>query len=248
MRWVKNLSTSTFAFNITQFFPLLNHCLLTLILGKVGFNFHVVNFFSNYLINRKTQYFWNNFTSLFFNVNMGVGQGLVLSPILSALYLVPFLHILENHLKNLNLQISILFFIDDGLLVAQSKSLQLLNSHLFCSYNIASNLLLQFGLLVEHSKTEVFHFTRSQSTFNPPSPDISSIRGLILYPKDSWRYLGFIFNRKLSFHKHIDFHSNKVISTVKCMKILGNLTRGLNLHQKYLLYKSYAILIALYGF
>jgi len=37
------------------------------------------------------------------NVNMGVGQSLALSPILSALYLIPFLHILENHLKNLNL-------------------------------------------------------------------------------------------------------------------------------------------------
>jgi len=54
---------------------------------------------------------------------MGVGQGSALSLILSALYLVSFLHILENHLKNLNLQISILSFIDNGLLVAQSKSL-----------------------------------------------------------------------------------------------------------------------------
>ena len=93
---------------------------------------------------------------------------MALSPILSALYLTPFLHILENHLKNLNLQISILSFVDNRLLFAQSKSLQLSNSHLFCSYNIASNLLSQFGLLVEHLKTEVFHFTRLQDTFNLP--------------------------------------------------------------------------------
>ena len=38
MGWVKNLLTSTLAFDITQFFPLLNHCLLSLILGKAGFN------------------------------------------------------------------------------------------------------------------------------------------------------------------------------------------------------------------
>ena len=38
------------------------------------------------------------------------------------------------------------------------------------------------------------------------------------------------------------------ISTVKCMKILGNSTSGLNLHQKWLLYKSCALPIALYGF
>jgi len=36
--WVKNLSTSTLAFDIAQFFPSLNHYLLSLILEKVGFD------------------------------------------------------------------------------------------------------------------------------------------------------------------------------------------------------------------
>jgi len=35
--WVKNLITSTLAFDIAQFFPSLNHCLLTLNMKKVGF-------------------------------------------------------------------------------------------------------------------------------------------------------------------------------------------------------------------
>jgi len=55
--WIKNLSTSTLTSDIVQFFPLLNHHLLTLILRKAGFDSHIVNFFSSYLINRKTQYF-----------------------------------------------------------------------------------------------------------------------------------------------------------------------------------------------
>jgi len=50
---------------------------------------------------------------------VGVGQGLALFPIVLALYLVPFLHILENCLKNLDLKFSILSFVDDSLLVAQ---------------------------------------------------------------------------------------------------------------------------------
>ena len=120
--WIKNISTGTLAFNIAQFFPLLNHRLLALILGKAGFDSHVVFFFSHYLINRKTQYFWNNFSSPSIDVNVEVGQGLALSPILSVLYLTPFLHILENYLKNLDLKISILSFVDNSLLVAQSKS------------------------------------------------------------------------------------------------------------------------------
>jgi len=90
MGWMRNYSTSILAFDISQFFPSLNHCLLSIILGKTEFDFCVVQFFSNYLCERKTQYFWNNFSSPLFNINMGVGQGLALSPILSALYLLPF--------------------------------------------------------------------------------------------------------------------------------------------------------------
>jgi len=55
--WVKNLSISTLAFDIAQFFPLLNHHLLTLIMKKAGFNNHIVSFFANYLVDRKTNYF-----------------------------------------------------------------------------------------------------------------------------------------------------------------------------------------------
>ena len=36
--WVKNLSTSTLAFNIVQFFPSLNHRLLSLIMKKASFD------------------------------------------------------------------------------------------------------------------------------------------------------------------------------------------------------------------
>ena len=248
MGWIKNILTSSLAFNIAQFFPLLNHQLLALILGKASFNSHVVKFFSNYLVNRKTKYFWNNFSSPSVDVNVGVGQGLALSSILSALYLVPFLHILENHLKNLDLKISILLFVNDGLLITQSKSLQTSNTHLFCSYNVMSNLLSKFGLLTEYSKTEVFHFSKLQKVSNPPLLDLLLISGPILYPKDLWRYLEFIFDRKLLFYQHIDFYTNKAILTVKYIKILDNSTRGLNLQQKHLLYRSYTLLIALYRF
>jgi len=218
--WVRNLSTSTLAFDISQFFPSLNHHLSTLILGKVKLDSRVVKFFSNYLIDRKTQYFWNSFSSPFFNVDVGVGQGSALSPILSALYFVSFLHILENHLKNLKIPVSILFFVNNGLLVAQSKSFSFSNFLLFYSYNVVSNLLSKFGLIVKHSKTEVFHFSRLHGPFNPPPLNLSSIGGPVLYPKEFWKYLDFIFDRKLSFYQHIDFYSNKAISTVKCMKIL----------------------------
>jgi len=224
--------TSTLAFDITQFFPSLNHCLLPLILRKAGFDPKVDCFFSNYLIGRKTWYFWNSFSSSFLNVDIGVEQGLALSPILSVLYLAPILHILEKHLKILKILVSILSFVNDGLLVAQSKSLTILNSFLFCSYNIASSLLEKFGLIMEHGKMEMFHFSRSHDVFDPPPLNLSALEGPILFSRDTWKYLSFIFDRKLSFHQHINYYMNKSISTVKCMKILGNSVHGLIPHQK----------------
>ena len=153
--------TSTLTFDISQFFPFLNYHLLSLILKKAGLDPLVVQFFSSYLINKSIQYVWNCFSSHLVDINVGVGQGWALSPILLALYLAPFLYILEKRLKNLNLQISLLSFIDDGLLITQSKLFKFSNACLFCSYNVALNLLTKFGLQIEHSKTEVFYFSKS---------------------------------------------------------------------------------------
>jgi len=111
---------------------------------------------------------------------------------------------------------------DDGLIIAQNKSIDISIAHLFCSYNVLSKLLINFGLVIEHGKTEVFHFNRSHGIFNPPPLDLSSISGLSLCPRNTWKYLGFFFDQKLTFHQHIDYYSNKAMSTVKCMKLLGN--------------------------
>jgi len=146
---------------------------------KAGFNNRIISFFTNYLVDRKTNYYWNNFMSPVFNFNVGVGQDSALSPILSALYLLPFIYILEKHLKNSKIPIFIISFVNNGLFISQSKSFDILNSCLYYSYNILTNLLKKFGLVVEHSKTEIFHFNRSYSTFNPPLLDLSPLGGNI---------------------------------------------------------------------
>jgi len=88
-------------------------------------------------------------------------------------------------LKNIKIPVSIISFVDDGLFISQDKVFDVSNSWLFCSYNIMTNLLDKFGLIVEHSKTEVFHFSRSHGPFNPPPLDLSPLGRLILSPKNS---------------------------------------------------------------
>jgi len=219
-----------------------------LILNKAQFDPRVSYFFGNYLVGRKTRYCWNNFSSPFFDINIGIKQDSALFPILLALYLSPIFYIFEKRVKTLEIPVSVLSFIDNDLLISQDKSLLISNSNLFCSYYIMSHLLKQFGLFIEQGKTEIFHFSRSHGIFDPLSLDLSTLGGPVLQSKENWKYLSFIFNRKLFFHLYIDFYMNKAISTIKSMKMLGNLSRGLILSQKCLLYRLYILHIALYRF
>jgi len=91
-----------------------------MILNKASFDSRISSFFSNYLIDRKTQYIWNNFISSFFRADIGVGQGSSLSPILSALYIAPIFYISEKRTKNLlhNIPISTLSFVKNSLFIS----------------------------------------------------------------------------------------------------------------------------------
>ena len=107
--WAKWLKTSVVAFDIVQFFPSLNHSILTLILRHFGFPDCIVDFFSNYLVGISTQYSWNSFLSGVCDADVGVGQGSALSPILSVLYIASLICIFELRAQSLNLSTS--FFV-----------------------------------------------------------------------------------------------------------------------------------------
>jgi len=247
--WLRQCYTSIIAFDIAQFFPSLNHEFLSICLKKAGLNTNVVGFFNSYHSNRSTIYTWNNFSSPTFNTNIGIGQGSALSPILFAIYLVPVIKIFKKRLKRLkeNIPTDILSFVNDDLLISQEKSYSLSSSFLLYSYNIISKILIDAGLVIEHSKTELFYFTRAH---HPPNPsiDLSSVEGPVISPKPIWRYLGFYFDHRLNFNYHTHFYATKCLSILSAMKMLGNSSRGLLPIQKRLLYRTCILPIALYGF
>ena len=186
VKWIKNLYTSILVFNIAQFFPFLNHQLLLKILSKIGFDPRISLFFSSYLINKQTQYIWNYFISLFFKADVGVGQRSTLSSILSSLYVTSIFHIFEKRSKNLlpSISVSILSFVDNELFISQKKSYEKFNMNLFYSYSIISSWFKHFGLVIEHDKSEVFHFSRLTKNNNPPLLDLQPLGGSLLYIKD----------------------------------------------------------------
>jgi len=90
----------------------------------------------------------------------------------------------KKRIKNLKekIPIDILSFVDDRLLISQEKSHNLSLSFLLCSYNIMSKIFLDAGLVMKHSKSEVFHFMRSYHSPNS-TINLSSVSSPILTSK-----------------------------------------------------------------
>jgi len=167
-------------FDIMQFFSSLNHQLLSLILDKADFDHKVSCFFKNYLVDRKTKYFWDSFSFSFCNIDISISQRSTLFFILLALYFSLIFHILEKHLKNLKIPILTL---DDSLFISQHRSISVSNINLYYSYNVISTFLTKFKLIIEHEKTKVFHFSRLHGVFNPSSLNLISLGGFVLLLK-----------------------------------------------------------------
>ena len=189
-------------------------------LKKTDLNTNVMGFFNSYHTGRSTSYSWNQFLSSYFNVNVEVGQGLALSFILSAIYLTLIIKTFKKRIKNLkeNILTDILSFVDDSLLISQEKSYALSFFFLLCSYNIMSKILFDTSLIIEHSKTELFHFTRA---CHPPNPsiDLTSVGDLVISPKLIWQYF---FDCKLNFYYYMHFYATKCLFTLNAIKMLGN--------------------------
>ena len=96
--------------------------MLTSILSHFGFANCIVDFFSDYLVGRSTQYSWNSFLSGTCDADVGVGQGSALFPILSALYIASLICIFEYRAQALNLDTCILLFVDDGVMTLSLSS------------------------------------------------------------------------------------------------------------------------------
>ncbi|CAA7269294.1 unnamed protein product [Cyclocybe aegerita] len=246
--WVKGLQTSMLAFDIAQFFPSINHEMFMAVLCKQGFLPILVEFFASYLVGRSTVYCWNTFQSDSRSTDMGVRQGSALLPVTSGLFIAPVMKLF--YIKAALLNTTLLSFVDDGTILAQSKQLDDNNVGLHKAYKIIYLLFVAFALVLEHDKTELFHFSRRRNTYNP-SLDLGyapHTGDTPLKPKTYWRYLGFYFDRRLTFHEHVCYYATKAFTTVQAMHLLRNSTRGLSPKQQRLLYRLCVVPIATYSY
>ena len=155
-------------------------------------------------------------------VNVGLGQGSALSPTLSGLYIAPALHAAIPVDNNEDKELTV--FVDDINIYESSKDLKDNIPKLRRTHDELVKNLKSIGLMIEHSKTELMHFTKKK---DPTLPAIDlgiapHTGNTPLTMKPIWHYLGFFLDRKLSFAHHVQFYATKSMSTCKAMLMLGN--------------------------
>jgi len=87
-----------------------------------------------------------------------MGKGFVLSYILLVFYIASLICIFELRAQALNLSTFILSFIDDSLLISQGKIYNTTLLELYSSYRVVTDLMVCFGLVMEHDKSEIFYY------------------------------------------------------------------------------------------
>ena len=213
--WAKGLKTSVVAFDLAQYFPSLNHSAVTLILDHMGFADSLVNFIADYLVGRSTSFLRDHKLSDPFPCDVGVGQGSALSPIISGLYLSPMLWAFHTE----RIDSTLISYIDDGTIIVQSKLWTDNLSKLKRAYKTVFKLTSVMGLILEHNKSEAFHFSRIDGDANPLvdlgyAPFTGSTP---LIPKCLWRYLGLFFDCKLLFRDHARLYVTKAFTATLSM-------------------------------
>lgn len=260
--WKRQVDSSALLLDVAQFFPSVNHEMLSEILRRHGFDRNLCAYFCDYLIGRQTEFLFNGHQSEPTDFSTGVGQGSALSPILTGLYIAPVLHLIAPAGEVLEGNATLQFFVDDGMIHVAGKQanddrrsgLTYNNSLLEKLFGDVVTNLGRLGLGVEVDKLELMHFRRAKdkvwSQEEPLGPKLTlNVDGhaYTVVPQEKMRYLGFFLDPKLSFREHIRFYSTKSSSTVQALRMLGNSVRGLTPKDKRRLYISNVLPILTYG-
>lgn len=210
--------------DLSKAFDTLNHTILLKKLNHYGIRGVALEWFTNYLKERKIYTYFNNTESTSTeNVEYGVPQGSVLGPLLFILYI--------NDLKNSLENSSAILFADDTTLYNNNKSEEILFRETNVDLDLISNWFKANKLSINALKTKYILFrkkTHKISSFHNLTLD-----GKILERVQSTCFLGMHFDEILSWNTHIDNLHKKLSS---CLYALNCSKRLIDKRNKIKLY------------
>jgi len=235
-------------FDIQGFFDNLHVNCLVHVFRLLGFAPSLCDWVRSFLTDRRITLSFNGKPLPKIVLNHGTPQGSPLSPILSAIYILPLLRLTEAwHFKSLSM------YVNDGAIVATGVTHSSVIQKCTDGFFTVADWLLHNSLRLDPNKTEFIAFQPRQA--NPDrvgalrlSIDLKIPGGRTLQVRCSSlvRYLGIFIDDKFNWEPHIKIMAARAQSSFRGL-LLGNSVCGIDFHNWCLVFHAVILPILLYG-
>jgi ribonuclease HI len=183
---------------------------------NMGFKGHLPIFIQNFLSNRSFHVRVGSTLSDSFEQEMGVPQGSILSPVLFSIKI-------NNIVKAVKDDSECSLFVDDFALCARGRGLASLERRLQLCVDRIQGWVSLNGFKFSPSKTVCVHFTNQTKFFPEPS---LSIAGVPIKVAEEAKFLGVIFDKRLTFRNHINYLRTSCQKALDVLRVVGRTDWG----------------------
>ena len=197
-------------------------------LQDLGFRGNMPTFIDNFLTDRKFQVRLGSTLSDPFEQEMGVPQGSILSPLLFNIKI-------NNIVKSVKEGIDKSLFVDDFSISARGKTLAGVERQLQLCVDKIQKWVDGNGFTFSSSKTECIHFHRKHNQVLDPK---INLYGKPIRVSKQVKFLGLIFDSKLSFLPHLKYLKDSCQKGLNVLKVISHTDWGADQKTLLLLYRS----------
>jgi len=236
-------------FDIQGFFDNLHIDRLVHIFMLLGFQPSLCNWVRSFLTDRQITLTFNGEPLPEVILNHGTPQGSPMSPILSALYILPLLCITESWKFH-----SLSTYVDDGAVLATGANHKSVLDKCADGFFLITNWLMRNGLKVDPDKTEFIVFQpphanpychgtlRSHIDLQIPGGGTLQVQRLT----SVW-YLGIYVDERFHWKTHASIMAARACSSLRGMHLLGNAVRGIDFYNWRTVFHAIILPVLLYG-
>ena len=197
-------------------------------LHELGVKGRLANFLESFLAERSFQVRVGSTLSDTFRLSQGVPQGSILSSTLFNIKINSIMSCLDPKTERS-------LYVDDFCMCYRSKSMRTIERHLQQCINRIEDWALHNGFKFSKSKTQCVHFCQLRKVHDDPE---LYLYGSLIPVVEDFKFLGIIFDRKLSFIPHIKYLKAKCLKALNLLKVLSHTNWGADRTVLLQLYRS----------